>query len=45
MAQAAKSGLHEGLGKKDKWMWPLEKFTEMKQVWERGGGKLNSTLD
>lgn len=50
MAQAAKSGLQEGLGEKDKWanhgMWPLEKFTEMNQVWERGRGKLKySTLD
>lgn len=50
MAQAAKSDLQEGLGEKDKWanhgMWPLEKITETKQVWERGRGKLkNSTLD
>lgn len=50
MAQAAKSGFQEGLGEKDKWanhgMWPLEKFTEMNQVWERGRGKLKySTLD
>lgn len=50
MVQAAQSGLQENLGEKDKWanygMWPLEKITEMEQVWEKGWSKLkNNTWD